>query len=117
MRSLKSVLEVDADLQGEFEGKPFSIVASGGRIVIDMPDLYSCIRIIRNRPGRGQLRSDLARLNSLLDQLQSTVELHINGACVASTGFKIHSPLESLVGLKQFKLRTLAMIRSAMPRF
>ena len=116
MRSFLSEIEVDAELQGEFEGKTFSIVASQGRIVIDMPNLFSCTRMIRNRPGRGRLRSDLARLNSLLDQLQNTVEVHINGVCVASTGFDIHSPLESLVGLKQFKLHAFAIFRSAMLR-
>lgn len=112
-----SRIEVDADLQGEFEGKSFSIVGSGGHIVIDLPDLYSFLRIIRSRPGRGKLKSDLASLNSLLDELQSSIDLHINGLCVASIGYKIYSPLESLVGFKQFKLRTLAMIRSSVPRF
>ena len=117
MRSLLSGIEVDGDLQVEFEGKPFSIVASPGRIVIDMPDLISCVHMIRHRPGRGRLRSDLARLNSLLIQLQSTVELHVSGVCVASTGFRIHSPLESLVGLKQFKFHAFAFVKSAMLRF
>jgi len=116
VRSFLSEIEVDAELQVEFEGSTFSIVASQGRIVIDMPSLFWFTRMIRNRPGRGRLRSDLARLNSLLDQLKSTVEVHVNGVCVASTGFDIHSPLESLVGLKQFKLHAFALIRSAMLR-
>ena len=116
MRSFASGIDLSADLQCEFDGKPFSLTASGRQIVVDVPDLASCIKIVRNRPARHQIRHDLARLNSFLNDLQITLELRINGNCVAITGFKMDAPLESLLGFKRLKLYPLAIFKSAIRR-
>ncbi len=116
MRSLGSGIDLSADLQCEFEGKLFSLTASNGKIVVDVPDLTSCLRIVRNRPARTQIRKDLARLNLFLNKLQTTLELQIRGIRVATTGFETDAPLERLIGLKHLKLYPVAIFKSAIMR-
>ncbi len=90
------------------------MMASKHKIIVDIAGLTSFLKILRNRPGRGHLRMDLVKLNSLLNELEMTLELHIRGSCIAITGFEIDAPLESLFGFKQLKLSSLAMIKSAL---
>ena len=116
MRSLASGIELSADLQCEFEGKPFSLTASSRRFVIDFADLASCLKVLRNRPARTQIRNDLARLNSLLNELQITLELRIRGTSVATAGFKTAAPLENLLGFKNLKLHPVGIFKSATSR-
>lgn len=112
MTSRLSEIELDADLQCQFEGRFFSVKASRGLIVFDAPDLSTYVDVIRNRPGFDHFREDLFRVNGLLNDLKSRVEIHVQGTCIATAGFRVHGSLESLLGFRQFKLRTLAMIRS-----
>jgi hypothetical protein len=113
MRSPAFEICVNADLECEIAGRPFSITAYPGRIVINTSNLASCLSLVRHRPARGKLRSDLAYLNLLLNEFQSTLEIHIRDVCVATIGFGVHSSLESLFGLDQCELRPVAIMRSA----
>ena len=116
MRPSAPGIDLSADLKGELEGTPFSLSASGRQIVLNFPDLASFLKIVRHRPAGRPFRYDLARLTSFLNGLQLTLELRLDGNCIAVTGFEMHATIASLLGLRHLKLYPLAIFKSALRR-
>ena len=114
MRPSAPGIDLSADLKGEFEGKPFSLTASGRQIFLDFTDLASCLKVVRQRPAGRPIRHDLARLTSFLNDMELTLELRIDGNCIAVTGFEMHATIASLLGFRQLKLYPLAIFKSAL---
>ena len=85
MRLIPSGLQIQADFNCEFEGHAFTIKAIDKVIAVEVSDLMSGIRLLRQLFGHAILRANGNQLGEWLVMLDSTLEFRVGGICVASS--------------------------------
>ena len=113
MRSIASGIQLQADLICEFEGHAFSIKAADNRIVVEVSDLITGIRLIRKLSRQPGLRLNFVQLSDWLQLLGSTLELRVSGTCVATSGNGDRSYIGRLLSFKGMRFLPIAALRTA----
>jgi hypothetical protein len=114
VRSIVGGIQIDADLRCEYEGHAFSIKAANGKIVIEVSDLITAIRLIRKFPRRKNSQSDLQQLGVWLVSLDNMLEFRVDGVCVATADGGGGSFLGYLIGFDRMRLQPVAVLRAAL---
>jgi len=114
VRSIVAGIQIDADLECEYEGHAFSIKAANGTVVVEVSDLITGIRLIRKFSRQSGSRFDPSQLSVWLELLHSTLEFRVDGICVATAGGGSGSYLGYLIGFDRMRLQPIAVLRSAL---
>jgi len=114
VKSIASGIQIQADLICEFEGHAFSIKASDDRIVVEVSNLITGIRLIRTLSRQPSLRINFDQLSDCLQLLGSTLELRVSGTCVATSGGRDRSYLGRLLRFKGIRLLPIAALLTAL---
>ena len=77
MRLIPSGLQIQADFNCEFEGHAFTIKAIDKVIAVEVSDLMSGIRLLRQLFGHAILRANGNQLGEWLVMLDSTLEFRV----------------------------------------
>ncbi len=112
MRSIASGLQIQADLNCEFEGHAFTIRAIDKVIAVEVSDLMSGIRLLRELAGHGNMRANANQLSEWLVTLDSTLEFRVGGICVASSVVDYKSKVSRLLSFNGVRVRPLAALRT-----
>jgi hypothetical protein len=105
-------VDIHAHLDCELDSVPFSIRSSDRKIVVELPDLATGIKLFHIGLPPGSRRRRLILLKRSLDQLILVVEVRIAGRKVFMVGHQTGSRLWNLLGLPRFTLKYGSMIRA-----
>ena len=100
----RDALDLEASLECELDGRPISIEARRGVIVVRTEDTQTARVIIKTLRGCGSLRPTLNRVIDTLLATSQRLELHVDNVVVASMGQGIGSGLLSLVGIRNVRI-------------
>ena len=103
-------LEIDAALDCEIDGRPFSIRTSGAQIMVEVPDVATGLKLLQLGSSWGLLRQRLRWLKQLLEQMQHSLQLNIGPHAVVAIGHRVGSPLWAILGLPPLDLRPLRLL-------
>ncbi|QDS96885.1 hypothetical protein [Adhaeretor mobilis] len=105
-------VDIHADLDCELDSAPFSIRSSGRKIVVEVPDLATGMKLFHVGLPRGSWRRRLSFLKRSLDQLILVVEVKIAGITVMKVGHQTGSRLWNCFGMPRLTFKCANMIRA-----
>ena len=111
-KGLKAVMTtsitLNADLQCELDGIPLSISAANRRIVVEVPDVATAMKMLRLGSPRGSYFSFLRRLKQQLDDMQIHLVVNSRRRTLVELGYQVGSRRWKMVGLPRMKLHLLS---------
>jgi hypothetical protein len=105
-------VDIHADLDCELDSAPISIRSSGRKIVIEVPDVATGLKLYQLGLPKGSRRRHLHRLKSSLDVLLAVVELRIAGQTVLLIGHETGDRVWNYFGFPRLHLKAISMIRA-----
>jgi hypothetical protein len=110
-------LEVLADLRLVVDGEGIDIRADGDRIVVDLSSLEAGRRLLEAEPLARDRSRTVRRAGEVLEAMNLTAELRLNGSPFARLGAGIHpGNLGRIFGLPGVELEPSQPIRAAVRR-
>ena len=97
---------VFANLQCELDGQPVTVVAEARKIVVEVPDVATGLKILQ----LGSLR-DFARPLSLLDSLEVTFEIRTSSTTLVAAGHEVSSWWLSRLHVHHLRLSRHLLVR------
>jgi hypothetical protein len=105
-------VDIHAELDCELDSAPISIRSSGRKIVVEVPDVGTGIKLFHVGLPRGSRLKRLHSLKNRLDQLLAIVEVRIANQTVLLIGHEVGSPVWNFFGLPRLHLNAISMIRA-----
>ena len=105
------MIDFEASLECELDGQALAVHAREGVIVINVETAKTARALIGQVRRLGKTRTTVARLNAALIEASHRLELHVDGAIVASMGQGTDSGLLRIVGLHHLRIWPLRLLR------
>ena len=99
MSKLLSNLHVDSALQCELDGSRVSITAADRKLVVEVPDVATGLKLLQLGSSRASYISRLRGIKRLLDLTTHSLEVRIRGDTVVRLGHRIGNRWWRLLGL------------------
>ena len=112
MMIVQQPLVIEGSLRCELDGVPWSLGASNQRIVVDVPNVATGLKLLRLGPARRTWRRRLGEAKQFLDQTSHRLECRIGGRRVLVLGHQVGRRWWRLAGLPAMQIDFTALLSS-----
>ena len=105
-----SEIDVNASLRCELDGENISITAADRKVVVEVPDVATGLKLLQLGSSRGSRLARLHRVKRLLDLATHSLHVRVKGDTIFSVGHRIGSRWWRLFGLPEMDARPRLII-------
>ena len=105
MGELLSNLNVSGSLSCEFDGSRLEIKASDRKVVVEVPDVATGLKLLQLGSSRGSYRATLRLVQQLVDRSNHSLEVTMRGKTMISLGHATANRWWRLIGLPPMDIK------------
>ena len=110
MNSMPATLSIRAELACALDGRPLSIHCADQRIVVEIPDVTTGLKLLQLGSPGGLQRQRFHDIKRLLDHLRFSLEVRVVGKTVANMGPGIGTRWWAFLGLPRVDLKPIRVL-------